>query len=354
LLWRPGTVPDRCEITILIQEEKMKRLTLVLVALAAIVAIATPAMAEYNFYGSVRVKTFYVDNDKNAADDQDFTLELQPNTRFGAKVKDDKLGGRIEFGFKTQGAGVYTRLAYGTYKFDAGTLLVGQTYSPYFSNASQVYGDDRGFSGFGNLWDSRNPQIRFDLNSGLYVAAVKVSPATGANAADDTLLPKMTVGFKNKAGKFAYNLGVTYQSFDTDPVLEESVTSYLGFMDIGFKQDQLSLRTKVHYGQNLSDLGITNRNSVYNVATQDDTTSYGGWVQAGFAGATAGVGYVVDDIDNALETDDQMAAFINYKIKVAKGVTITPELFYKDYMDSSTGVDQGDELAIGAQWKMDF
>ena len=337
----------------------MRRLALILVALAAIVAIATPALAEYNFYGSVRVKTFYLDEDKNAADDQDFTLELQPNTHFGAKVQEGKLGGKIELGLKTQATGVYTRLAFGTYKFDAGTLLVGQTYSPYFSNASQVYKDDRGFSGFGNLWDARNPQIRFDLNSGLYFVAGKtISTAnnvTGgtANATTDTLLPKLTVGFKNKAGKFAYNLGATYQSFDTGAT-EESVTSYLGYADIGFTQDQFSLRTKLHYGQNLSDLGITDRNSKYNVATGDDTTSYGGWVQAGFAGATVGVGYVVDDIDGAPETDDQMAAFINYKIKVAKGFTITPEICYMDYMDDENGVDQGDHLAIGAQWKMDF
>jgi hypothetical protein len=337
----------------------MKRLTLVLVALAAIVAIATPAMAEYNFYGSVRVKTFYLDNDKGAADDQDFTVELQPNTRFGAKIKSDVIGGKIELGLKTQASGVYTRLAYGTYKTSAGTLLVGQTYSPYFSNASQVFRDDRGLSGFGNLWDSRNPQIRFDLTSGLYIVAAKVistaNNITGgtANATTDTLLPKMTVGFKNKAGKFSYNLGATYQTFDTG-LTEESVTSYLGYADIKFKQDKLTLHTKIHYGQNLSDLGITDRNSKYVVGLKNDTTSYGGWVQAGFAGATIGIGYVVDDIDGAAETDDQMAAFINYRIKVAKGFTITPEICYLDYMDDSTGADQGDHLAIGAQWKMDF
>jgi len=337
----------------------MKRLTLVLVALAAIVAIATPALAEYNFYGSVRVKTFYLDNNKGTTDDQDFTLELQPNTRFGANVKGDDFSGKIELGLKTQMEGVYTRLAYGTYKFDAGTLLVGQTYSPYFSNASQVYRDDRGLSGFGNLWDSRNPQIRFDLNNGLYFVAGKVistgtNLAVAANPTSDTLLPKMTVGFKNKAGKFSYNVGATYQSFDTDEVLEESVTSYLGYADITYKLEKITLRTKVHYGQNLSDLGITDRNSRYDIISKNDTKSYGGWVQVALGMATAGVGYVVDDIDGALETDDQRAAFINYKFKIGKAFTITPEICYLDYMDSSTGTDQGDHLAVGAQWKMDF
>jgi hypothetical protein len=327
---------------------------MVLVALAAIVAIATPAMAEYSLYGSVRLKTFYVDNDKMAADDQDFTVELQPNTRFGAKVKSDAISGRIEFGLKTGADGVYTRLAYGTYKTDAGLLLVGQTYSPYFSNASQVYNNDSGFAGFGNLWDKRNPQIRFDFNSGLYVAATKV---VSVNAADtpvtDTLLPKMTVGFKSKANNLSYNVGAVYQSFDTGAA-EVGVDSYMTYADLALKLDQIALRTKLHYGQNLSDLGINGRNSKFNVATEKDTSSYGGWLQAGFGMATAGIGYVVDDIDGAAETDEQMALFVNYKIKLAKGFTITPELFYKDYMDSSTGADQGDELAVGAQWKMDF
>ncbi|MBE0501583.1 MAG: hypothetical protein IBX47_09090 [Desulfuromonadales bacterium] len=107
------------------------------------------------------------------------------------------------------------------------------------------------------------------------MAGQVISANTGANAITETLLPKLTIGFKNKAGKFAYNLGTTYQSFDTGAT-EESVTSYLGYADIGFKQDQFSLRTKLHYGQNLRDLGITDRNSKYNVATKGDTISRGG------------------------------------------------------------------------------
>jgi len=75
-------------MTTLIQEvKKRRRLTLVLVALVAIVAIATPALAEYNFYGSVRVKTFYVDNDKNTADKQDFTLDLQRTPALAPRFK---------------------------------------------------------------------------------------------------------------------------------------------------------------------------------------------------------------------------------------------------------------------------
>ena len=343
----------------------MKRLTLVLVAMAAIVAIAPPALAEYSIYGSVRVKTFYVDNDKlipadttktptipaHKADDQDFTLELQPNTRFGAKVKADNLSGHVEFGLKSGTSGVYTRLAYGTLETGAGRLLVGQAYSPYFSNASQVYGDDSSFAGFGNLWDKRNPQIRFDLNNGLYIAATKV--VSQGSTVTDTIMPKMTVGFKSKADNLSYNVGTVYQAFDTGAA-ETTVTSYLGYADLALKLDRVALRTKLHYGQNLSDLGMFSRNSSYNATTDKDTSSYGGWIQAGVGMATAGFGYVAEDIDGAAEIDDQMALFVNYKIKLAKGVTITPEVLYKDYMDSSTGADQGDELAIGAQWKFNF
>lgn len=329
----------------------MKRLSMVLVALAAIIAIATPAMAEYSFYGSVRVKTFYVDNDKNAADDQDFTIDLQPNTRFGAKIKGDNLSGHVEFGLKAETSGAYTRLAYGSLKTDAGLLMVGQNYSPYFSNASQVYGDDYAFAGFGNLYDKRNTQIRFTLNNGLYVAATKV--VSQGNTVTDTIMPKMTVGFKSKAGNLSYNVGAVYQVFDTGAA-ETTVTSYLGYADLALKLDQVALRTKLHYGQNLSDLGMFGRNSSYSIANDKDTSSYGGWLQAAVGMATAGFGYVAEDIEGAAEIDDQMALFVNYKIKLASGVTITPEVLYKDYMDSSTGVDQGDELAIGAQWKFDF
>jgi len=73
----------------------MKKLLVGLFAVAMVIAFTAPAMAEWNFYGSARMTTFYEIEDNSANDDQaSLTWDKQGNSRFGAKVKaNDNIAG---------------------------------------------------------------------------------------------------------------------------------------------------------------------------------------------------------------------------------------------------------------------
>jgi hypothetical protein len=155
----------------------MKKLLIIF----AVLCLAAPVMAaDWNFYGSARVKTFWNQNDfgpeGSQADDLDVQWENQGNARIGATVKvNDQIGGGFEYG-----NGPNLRKLYGTYTFGNGSeLLIGQTYPPtsgYFYSDS-VFGDDGDLLGMGQFYAGRSPMIQWSMG-GFKVALVK--PTTGA------------------------------------------------------------------------------------------------------------------------------------------------------------------------------
>jgi hypothetical protein len=100
------------------------------IAVCAVLLLVAPAFAAgWSFYGSERMATWYVSQDfgKNqvAGQDNDSGTQwyMQTNSRFGARVKADKVSGQIELATTastTDSAGdgaVNTRRAYGVWKF---------------------------------------------------------------------------------------------------------------------------------------------------------------------------------------------------------------------------------------------
>jgi hypothetical protein len=105
--------------------------------------LAAPVMAaDWSFYGSQRLATFYVDRDygdgvsaSGQDDDQATQWFFQGNSRLGAKVKADKVTGQVELRLATEGKNassggdttVQTRIAYGQWQFaDNASLKVGK------------------------------------------------------------------------------------------------------------------------------------------------------------------------------------------------------------------------------------
>ena len=75
-----------------------------LIAIFAVVLFTAPAFAaDWSFYGSQRIATWYVDRAlrrrrcERPDDDQATQWYFQGNSRLGAKVKADKVSGQIEF-----------------------------------------------------------------------------------------------------------------------------------------------------------------------------------------------------------------------------------------------------------------
>jgi len=74
-----------------------------LIAVFSILLFAAPAMAaDWSFYGSARIATWYTDRDygddkvTGQDDDQATQWYFQGNSRLGARVKADKVTGRLE------------------------------------------------------------------------------------------------------------------------------------------------------------------------------------------------------------------------------------------------------------------
>ena len=367
----------------------MKKTATILLSLTLALFLAVPAMADFDPYGSVRVSTFWDQYEPDVGDDDgDVWIELHDISRFGAKFKTGDLGGRVEFGLRGSGNfgnnGVYTRLLYGTWDFGGGTLLVGQDYPAYTLTSEQVAPRTRPTSGthplsnsvdgenimigYGALWEARNVEIELKLDNGFYVELFR--PATGniVSTDDDTTLPKIVVGYEaDMAENLHLNVGCAYNSYEVNnPFIgEEDIDSYMIYLGGKAALGMVDLRWNLHYGQNLTDFGLWNREEAAAAQVDfanldiEDSDCWGGFVQAAVkvdpATITVGYGYVQSENDVlGNDTDAQQTYFAQCKVPIAETFFVVPEFSFYDGMDDAMGVEEDDEWALGMMWRMDF
>jgi len=372
----------------------MKKLT-ILIAAVALVCFTVPAMAvDWNMYGSARMATFYDSRDygdgTNAAgtDDNDSNMDwfLQGNSRLGARVKADNVSGRIELSLPssdTHDGTVGTRLIYGDWKFsDAGTLRVGKGYTPTSQFTSgQVFGEDLGLLGIGTNY-ARRPGALQLFFGGFEVALIEANASTsrgGFTGGDpDRYLPKIEAKWGMSLDAFSFNImgGYQYITFEDVPAVAPNtgsddidVTSYIIGGDVGFNFGPAYVKGAVSYGQNWGNARWSDLGFVSNAASSgqfdgnddvDDSTNYQGSLVVGMKVSDmlsfeGGGGYRVADSDaNGFDKDEAWAAYVQAVVALAPGVYIVPEVGYFDYMDDAAGDDEGNEYYLGAKWQIDF
>ena len=232
--------------------EKMKKL-MVIAALLVFMSGSAYAAAEWNFYGSARVSTFYSEIENNpfiagTPDTSDYEQDLNGNARIGARIKvSDSLTGRFEYGAKS--GDVNARILWGEWDFGAGSLGVGKHYTPLlFPYSNQVYNiyareeGDTNMSLFGMLYGSRKAQIRLKFGN-FQIAAVEPRERVYAYITHDgaggatflTSQPDTEVSLPSIQAKYKYDfsaghvsLAGGYQTFDvTDSGDSYDVTSYV-------------------------------------------------------------------------------------------------------------------------------
>jgi len=366
-----------------------KKTAVIAAAAGALTALALPAMAETTLYGSARLATFYNLSDvPTTGKTAGFDEHLQANATFGANYSSGDVGGRVEYGAGT--GAVALRLLYGTWNFGEGKLTVGQDYNSYYLGSAQVHSDDSAFKGYGAQWDTRQPQIRVNLNNGLYFAAIQPGATgqlavnvpgdtTGANteaasgATDVKMyLPKLNVGYAGKAGMFTYNVGVVGTTFSQNvgagatAKKDQQVMAVLGYANGSAAFGATSLLASISASQNAGNLNFLGRKT-YDAANKKDAIGFEGFIQAtqnisDTVSANVGVGFAGDKIDapavagvNKNKFDNKMAIFVNAPVTLAKNVSVTPEF---DYYDQLNGVDGKYEkkkaYAIGAKCQINF
>ncbi len=377
----------------------MKKIATSVLVLTLALFLAAPAMAEVEPYGSARLLTGWYNYDSNVdgVDDDNYLVwGLSDISRFGAKFKTGDLGGRVEFGFRGEGNATYSRLLYGTWDFGGGTLLVGQDWTPYTFWSDQIapkydlggdhmpYDAENGFIGYGCLWDSRQPQVKLKLKNGFYAALIEPATRSEQNWEDyiwdkfavavpdvdvDTTMPKICVGYEFKTEGLMLNPGVVYNTYNVESDtadFDETINSWLIYVNGKAGLAMADLQWSVHYGQNPTDVGLWNREDAASAGLDADgdvenSTSYGGYLQVAFnvdpATITLGYGYVQSKNDEhplGDDTDAQQSYFVNCKLPIADNFFVVPELSYYDHMDDPAGEEEADAWYAGLLWRMDF
>jgi hypothetical protein len=358
----------------------MKKLLVILLVLGMV----APAMAaEWDFYGSARVKAFYYNFDDKASDvqdengdfesDTDLSMGLQGNARIGANVKaSDEVSGRFEYG--ASGGNANIRLLYGVYNFGAGSLLVGQDYTPIdtlYSN--QVVEDDNGLLYEGCAYEGRIAQLK--LQMGGFQVALVGNNASGVDDDTDVVIPKIELAYDMNMDTMSVGGFAGYQTYKTGAAgVDHDVTSYLVGVRAKINLGPAYINAAAHYGQNLGNYGILMRNDYagYQAAAGSDTedaTSYAAALVAGakfsdMVAIEAGVGYMKNEVDtvgagSVTQEGDAMTYYVQAPITLAPGVFIVPEISIFDLGDSDNGVsggkiDNGQVTTYGAKFQINF
>lgn len=339
--------------------------------------------AEWNMYGSARMRLFYQSYDEDLMtaattdadldgfeDDTDLDLALQGNSRIGANVKaSDVVSGRFEYG-----TGVNVRLLYGVWNFGAGKLLVGQDYTPIdtlYSN--QVVDDDNGLLFEGMTYEGRIPQLKL-MFGGFQAALVGPSTSGLLNEDKDVTLPKIEVAFDLPIGAIG-SVGAYggYQTYDANE--DNSIDAFVVGARAKLNFGPVYVNPNVFFSSNPVDYGLTlisgngslaaqvallKAQFAYDLVNEEEGTAVGGAVAVGakftdMVGIEAGVGYL------ALERDENemtvMAYYVQVPLTLAPGVFIIPEISvsdFGDFDDGTTETDLGQKLSYGAKFQINF
>jgi hypothetical protein len=375
-----------------------------LIAIFAVLLFAAPAMAaDWSFYGSQRIATWYTDRDYGDAtvqgqdDDQATQWYFQGNSRLGAKVKADKVTGQIELALTaTNGGdggdgGVNVRRAYGVWKFsDYGWLKVGKDYSPvtdFISN--QWFNGDNDLLGEGNFYGRRPAGLTLGLGDfelafltpsyggdvGTSATGIYNSTGTATVTGDaDSYIPRVEASYNLKLGPGYIKPfgGFQYYTVESGGAFTDDIDvwSYVVGVSTNWNIGAFSIGGQLSYGMNEGAVqgwstGANNRLSsspILKAGGDDIDESYtlqallvAGLKFSDTLRFEAGGGYREDDPQpNGAEKDKLWAVYLQAMITMAPGVFLCPEVGYYDYMDDAFGDDQGNQWYAGAKWQIDF
>lgn len=356
--------------------------------------------AEWNFFGSARISTFYSNIDVSpfagGADTSNYEQSLNGNARIGANVKvSDELTGEFEYG--TLGGVADVRILWGEWNFGAGSLGVGQNYTPLlFPYSNQVYNlnafnkGDHNMSTFGMLYGSRKAMVRLKFGE-FQIAAVQPKLLIESWSAAPLAQPQTEVKIPSIQAKYKYDfdmghvsVAAGYQTFDVvSGANSYSVDSWIlgmgGRLDLG----GFYFKGNVWGGQNVGNMAdILVSGSLWSTRANAGSGNFdgAGWGLARYSDGTratkelidrdamagllvagykireglyleTGYGYVSTELDQSGSTkDDAETYYLQATIFLAPGVFLTPEIGRINGKDDT----QVDITYGGIKWQINF
>jgi hypothetical protein len=420
----------------------MRKLTVVLVAVAFVLGFSLSAMAaqglvytstgqlpvgakSIDVYGSIRMETYNLHTSGQASstgynDDVFNWLIDDSSSRFGVRFNEGKIGAQVEIrprdrqSNRTRELSVggqmdLMRLWYGTYDLGWGKFLIGQDWTPSFNPICNecLVGGGGILDGYGDMGGSaRAPQLRMDIpisfvNGLLKVAAItpwtdtgpsahsttQIIPAWGTAFHNDTSIPKLEASLGGAFGPLAFTLRGGYNTYDmvnnaTND--SESVSSYLGALDLTYSFGPFYLRGEGYLAQNISVYGTGAPEIAMGLFPQaftgsdiENVDNYGFFGVAGFRlndmfAAEAGYGQRHSKLSWLSYGDikeDTSAWVVFFPISITPSFVITPEFLYtaEGSIDGPSpaaapngpgnGVtygDRGNHFYAGIYWRIDF
>lgn len=359
----------------------MKKLIVIIAAIALVGTCVAPAMADVDLYGSARMWTYWVDKDENVTgdfDDGDLLWKLGPFSRFGANFKSDKIIGKFELDARDTGKSASSvgdmrlRLLYGEYDFGGVKLMVGQNWPLTDWNVSMIQITGAGIQPYGGMGIgiARKPQIRLTMDN-LKVAFLTPQNQVAYGAAEtDTTIPQVEARYAFKFDQHQVDILGAYQYMKYVDATDsgESVSSYVLGARAQFNFGPIYLNATAKYQVNGGNYGMAD--AVRTAATLDavsgelkDNKAYGFAAVLGYKfndmfTLEGTYGYIKseEDIDGDYE-DDAQAYGLTAKITVAPGVYLIPEFVVldgKDITDAGQSTDEGKITNIGMVWRIDF
>lgn len=364
-------------------------ITLWILVLTAALAQPVAAAANWSFYGSARMRTYYhklnSELSTTTPDDTRTIWGMQGNSRIGAEVKAGDIGGRFEYGGTDN---VRVRRLYGTWNFGKGVLLVGKEYTPLdFTMSRQVVLQDLGLNGWGTLF-SRKAMVQVEM---MKLKIALVSPSTsdlegryvndpsGATSAavTQTLLPSFEAGYTYITDQLRLRgiAGVSSYKIIDDMNNKDDVHRWVLGASATYTFNPVYIAAQFHYGQNLGTWAIaadweglpeygygtaSTAEPIVKNGDVIDNLGYGYAFECGyvlteavrFAAGLGGVRYKLDM--SGAEYDDSLAFFLNSQINLTSNVLIVPEIGHLDSGRDGAGKSEGSSSYIGAKWQINF
>jgi hypothetical protein len=393
--------------TSIFKEKKMRKLVSVIAALAMVATFAmSAAAADWNFYGSARIETFFESADVSGGNDtDDFSLVDPGNSRIGSNVAvSDELSGRFEYG--TGGGNASIRLLYAKWNFGGGTLTVGQDYTPIANGSGysqQFKNGNTGMIGYGMPYSGRHPQLKLsfgdfhiaairniDLEEGVQadvaaaattdaytllgetaatatnaqrVAAETAGAGYAANITAETKLPRVEARYFYDVGPVRLRAAGGYATVDfTDnnpgANWSEDFDAYFVGFGLQFTSGPFYAGANYGMGENLSVLGIATTttalpdvNTNTGAVTDAETDMY--YILAGFRFnemAAAEIGWGKEQTEIGADKVDVTSYYLTVPITLAPGVTIRPEVGRFDTEE----VNNTETTYYGLTWQINF
>jgi len=347
----------------------MRKLLILVSAVALVVAFTLPAAAEVSFYGDARMSTGWQSYDADVAgtdtvDNVTWAYDTG-NTRFGAKFNAGAVGGNVEM---RPNSGSDTRHWYGYWNFGGGKLIVGQTWVPTFAPVASAAYLGGLTAGYGDVLGSlRAPQVAIHMGS-LQIATITPTQANKAAGSSTGMLPKIEGNYSLKAGPAAIKL---YGGFNSSEEEVGTVTydynSYLFGANVRMAFGAAGVAFNIYTAKNPAEYGVVadrSQAAAINAAGTDvdEVDEMGFLVDFNYKisptmGLYAGFGQATDELDVAGTSEGTHTLFyVGLPITLAKNVTITPEVGqYSNELDTGAAVTAAPSTTYyGAYWRIAF